>query len=602
MSAKTTYNIHNKTLRNMKARHYMQTGVAVMAAAAIAVSCTDTWDDHYSENYGAGAASGETLWENMKKDKSLAPFMEVLEACRPDKNGSYKDMLDGNQTFTVWAPVITEDEARQWIDRYKGEGSKKREENVTLNQFVENHIALYGQPVWAETADTVKMMNGKIMTVTASTLNGEIELDGDGIPSSNGMLYKVKRPVPFTPDIWERIRMEATGGDDGLDSLYAFLRSWERVELDEEASVPGDINANGEQEYRDSVTYTYNEFLQYADAEIKSEDSLYWYVAPTNKAWRENYERYRGYFDYHVNNPDRDSLQRTYSGLMFAGSTFFSVRGQKQPFNEANPDSIVGTRHVSYSEEYDKYYKFERPKQPGGILYGLEPLECSNGLLYKASEWNASPTKMREMSTIKVEAENGYTIALDSQYTVATRVSASNLDSFKVSNGAYLVVRSSRNRPNSTLYQPQIAIEIPDILSNCPYDIKVVFASPLAGNAAATEDAALKRQITASIKRYSALNDKDNDEYQNGLAGRGDIVLCKDKDVDATKMDTITVTEGKYFDGFIVCGYGEDSPRAWLTIQSHRGLKSENGYTGDLAIDCVIFEPHPEAATGNDEK
>ena len=34
----------------MKLKYYIQTGVVALAAATVGVSCTDTWDDHYSVN------------------------------------------------------------------------------------------------------------------------------------------------------------------------------------------------------------------------------------------------------------------------------------------------------------------------------------------------------------------------------------------------------------------------------------------------------------------------------------------------------------------------------------------------------------------------
>ena len=79
------------------------------------VSCTDTWDDHYSVN---GTVPGATLWENMQLDESIRPFVKVLDSC------GYKDILNSNQVFTVWAPEITDAEAQEWIDTYKREKSQ----------------------------------------------------------------------------------------------------------------------------------------------------------------------------------------------------------------------------------------------------------------------------------------------------------------------------------------------------------------------------------------------------------------------------------------------------------------------------------------------
>ena len=74
----------------MKLKYYIQTGVVALAAATVGVSCTDTWDDHYSVN---GTVPGATLWENMQLDESIRPFVRVLDSC------GYKDILNANQVL-----------------------------------------------------------------------------------------------------------------------------------------------------------------------------------------------------------------------------------------------------------------------------------------------------------------------------------------------------------------------------------------------------------------------------------------------------------------------------------------------------------------------
>ena len=63
-------------------------------------------------------------------------------------------------------------------------------------------------------------------------------------------------------------------------------------------------------------------------------------------------------------------------------------------------------------------------------------------------------------------------------------------------------------------------------------------------------------------------------------------------------MDTVTVTTGFKFP---VCNFEEEDPRVLLTIQSIKGRTVPDGYSKDLAIDCVIFEPRPTSSSGSDE-
>ena len=230
--------------------------------------------------------------------------------------------------------------------------------------------------------------------------------------------------------------------------------------------------------------------------------------------------------------------------------------------------------------------------QAGGLLHGLTPQDCSNGRLYKATDWRIPPTKLIYMTPVQVEAEyaNNYsTVTLSGDLTSiqVNAVEATN-ENFKVSAGGYLVVKDARSGRTN---QPEITFKIPSTLSNCPYDIKVVFASPLAGDSLAKEDAQLKRQFTAKIRYYSS-------RTGDMIEGSNAVTLCTDVDVDATKMDTVTVATG--FES-PVCNYGEEDPRVLLTIQSIKGRTVPDGYSKDLAIDCVIFEPRPTSGSGSDE-
>ena len=571
----------------MKLKCYIKAGVVAMAASTIGMSCTDTWDDHYSVN---GTVPGATLWENMRLDESIHPFVRVLDSC------GYKDMLNGTQTFTVWAPKITDEEAQRWIDTYKSEKSQgvKDDYNTTLNQFVRNHLAIYNHQVSSETDTIVEMMNGKRMSLTAGSVGGALT-DGISVPSSNGVLYKLEGEVPFTPNIWERIRMRCDASDDGMDSVANFFLSWNRTELDEKASVPGPV-VDGKTVYLDSVMYDYNSFFDMYGS-IDSEDSSYWFVAPTNKVWREKVEEYRKYFEYHSElKEDGDSLQDMYSKRMVLHASFFNMNENVKDGVYGDPaDSLCST---SYTTHMLGYSKFDRPFGAGGLLEGLTPEECSNGRLYVAKDWRVPPTITSLMRKIEVEAEysNNYTTRrlTDPEETDENKLpdpmQVSSVkavsDSFKVSSDGYLLVRDPRTGRSR---QPEISFKIPYTLSNCPYDIKVVFATPLAGDPQDSANAALKRQITAKIRYYGSRTGEM-------IKGTNAITLSENLDVDATKMDTVTVAEGVKFP---VCNFAEQDSRVLLTIQSIRGRSAPDGYSQDLLIDCVIFEPRPEG--GNDE-
>ena len=196
---------------------------------------------------------------------------------------------------------------------------------------------------------------------------------------------------------------------NGLETVYAhhaktLVRSGDYV-------AAGQPVAQADADH--GAVYTY--FTMMGD--IESEDSLYWFLAPTNKIWREHVDTYKNYFVYHTElGEEGDSLQNLYAKELLTANSFFSVREQEPPFNEEDPDSIISTTYSPYDPDFSV---FEWPKRSGGILEGLTPQECSNGLLYTATDWRMKPTDLNIMSTIKVEAGKPVTVEYMAKATEA---------------------------------------------------------------------------------------------------------------------------------------------------------------------------------------
>ena len=72
--------------------------VAFLSAMFVGTSCTEEWDDHYSDN-GANTKNG-TILEYIKTDASLSDFCEVVVAL-----GCADSLLNQSRAYTLWAPV-----------------------------------------------------------------------------------------------------------------------------------------------------------------------------------------------------------------------------------------------------------------------------------------------------------------------------------------------------------------------------------------------------------------------------------------------------------------------------------------------------------------
>ena len=579
-------------------KYYLRVSIAAFAAAIACPSCNDAWDDHYDvQGDLVSGTAGASLWENLNTDAELAPFNRVLKAC------GYDVILNSPQMYTVWAPVITDEQADEWIKIYNDEVQAGRtgEENAAIKEFVMNHVALYNHQINPQTNETVMMRNGKYMTLTSNTIktfseavSEHVSITDVRVPSSNGMMYKVVETLPYFRNIWEAIQADSVG-ENALDSVAHFFASFEKKILDPESSVPGDIDSDGNQHYIDSVLYRYNDFFtgsselagRRRQGYINVEDSLYYFLAPTNSVWKEKVEEYKKYFvcAHDATSAEKlahykDSLMNLYAKTALIESCFFNARRQTDAtMNDSICSTLWSGPSMFSAADYSGAYRFNKPFADNGIFGGLTYEENSNGRLYKTSDWRILPSQTF-IQPIKVEAENNQYYTIDESNMIITRESQNN-DSCKVSGERYIVL--SDIRTSGQYSNPSITFDIPNTLSNCPYDIKVVFATRLANNKLDSTDIK-PRQVTVALNYYreNAGFLANPETYLSNVEVRGDV------------MDTLLVTSAK--GPFIprVCNFPfESDERVQLTISS-RVRRTQTTYSPNLAIDCIIFEPRVE--------
>lgn len=568
----------------MKQKYLAKLGVAAFAVALGCASCTDTWDDHYKSD--AGVASNETLWEVMQKDPDLIPFNKVLTACGYDK------ILNAQQVYTVWAPEISEARAEELINQYNLEKQRgvKDDDNSMINQFVKNHIALFNHQL-SNDNDTIKMMNGKFMIANSLKFNNNVDMvQNYGVPARNGFVYKLTNEEAFFPNIWERLQADSIG-DNGLDSIANYFASYNEYYFDAEASVPGGV-VDGEIVYLDSVTYLYNTLFM-SKGQINVEDSSYWFVAPTNKIWREQLEKYSTYYDYNTRNasmlPTYKEYQYEFVRSAIINDLFFNMNSS---YNQHVNDSLCSTAY-NVKDTYHGYGYFEKPFVGNGLLAGLdEPFEASNGYVYKMKDWKIEPS-FSFVRPIEIEAENTLRFTVGSsedtenelKTKTATVVRTGNTSNYDVSNEAYLIIDD--NNAIQSRREPSVTFDIPDILSNIPYDIKVVFATAKAQDINSKDT--LNRKVTAQIEMYNSTTSNDFARPTN---------LTTNMIVDGTKMDTLVVSKPA---GFIskVCGYNDEVIRVKLILKSVATVSevNNNRFARRLLIDKIILVPRPVLET-----
>lgn len=527
----------------------------VVVATLVLTSCNDDWNEHYE----SATSPGGSLWHAISTNQELSNFARVTQAC------GYDRILDGDQTFTVFAPSnssFTAAEADALISSYNQQLAKgvRNNDNTVVRRFLQNHIAQYRHPVSSLTNNTITLMNDKYATLTGSQLNGK-NFSMKNSSCDNGLLFTLETKMEYVPNVLECLDIE-----EDLDSVFLFLSSHNVYEFSEAQSVPGEI-IDGVTHYLDSVTVLTNDLLT-TYGRINSEDSTYWFVAPTNTEWNRLLDEYTPYFNYADNVAARDSMKYTNSRLAIIGGGFFSRTNNP---DIAFVDSAVSTQALSAQIRKqqgisDSYYIYQRPFDKGGVFYGTTDIPCSNGHVLKTEKSNISKYETF-MQTITVEAENNQyqdtLINAVSPMTV-TQVTSNNEFYSQISGGAYVEVI-----PTNPSARVAVGFKVPNLLSGVKYDIYAVFAPATAADPLAVDEASMSFRVLSRIRQSN----------QDGVMTEPPFRYAKS--VDGTKVDEVLLQSGVRL---TTCSWGLPNPTVRLELQSNT-----DGAT--LRIDRIIFRP-----------
>lgn len=582
------HNIYNKVM-----------GVAI--AALTLIGCSETWDDHYDAS--APGVSNSSLWKAIKDAPNLKNFASVVEAT------GYDQQLNSTQVFTVFAPTddkFTQAQAQALINTYQTEKASgvRDEQNSVIKEFVKNHIALFNYSVSEGRSDSVMMLNGKPQLLTDKQFGGVDQTTTNAL-YENGVLFTVDGVVPYFPNVFEYLAKDAD-----LDSVKNFFynKNYFYYEIfNANKSVPGEV-IDGQTHYLDSI-YDLNNLLFYGrsfiNAELNAEDSTYWMVVPTNATFDALLTKYGSYFNYDdkilndlkpATRRSLDSLRYTNPRLAIMQGTVFSRTTNS---DKALNDSAMSTNACPFNYRYSywgadtlHYYQYYNPKAAGGVFGGTTNVACSNGQVMKATTWNVKPSETF-MRDIIIESESSK--AVDSLKKFKNKkgeledvcsyryryVDNGNPFANYVSNRGYLELKPKTGQTVS------VTFNLPEVLSNVPYDIYVRTAPALAGEIG--NDTTVSDNERAPMKFRCQLSWRKADGTTMLEPFTADIMTTRDA------VDEILVKAGHQFE---VCTYGveEADCQGKLTIESRaRTTEIEEGTATDvLRIDCILLKPREE--------
>ena len=514
-------------------------------------SCSD-WNDHY-EGTADAASEGATIWQQMKATPELSDFCDVLEQTKVYRMHkktpvSYADLLSGGQSFTVLAPVnntFNKDSLLQLVQTVRGDSAVEK-------SFVQNHIT---RSLVSSSPNNAKMLmlNMKHMTMENGLVdNTPVKLANT--KSSNGMFHILQHALPYKHNI-----LEMLCDNPQLTDIGANIMSFNEDIFDPTSSVSNGV-IDGVPIYVDSVVYERNRLLENVGL-LDAEDSTYLVVVPTTEGWREIYNETSQYFLYDKSVDKRDSLQQYYTMSALLEDAVFNMTDQK-----SIQDSLISVPYLRTNQSFEKgkkvYHVFQKPFEEGGILYGANKLDCSNGRIYTTPKWSFKPTDTF-FKELRTEGESTWMLTQerDCSYNIRRQIADS------ISSGSYLQII-----PKSGTSNWELTFRISNTLAG-DYDIcMVLLPQSVAG---------LNNGKPCKFKATINYVDEDNNAQSFN---------CNNTQFEsnAERVDTIVVAEGFHFP---TCNYDQNEVKVTVKLQCSILARETSRYSREMYLDCIYLRP-----------
>jgi hypothetical protein len=535
-------------------------GCAICAATT---ACSD-WDDHYDLSNSADG-SGITLWQQLQAEPELSDFCQVLQQTKVFRmhkktSVSYADLLNSGQSFTVVAPkngTFNRDSLIRLTETAQGD-------SVVEKFFVLNHLSRSTTSM-KEVDQQMLLLNSKYVTLSGNTIQG-VSVNSPNRHAKNGVFHITSRPLPYDYNLYE-----ALCDMQDMSAIGSILRQYEEDYFDADNSVSSGI-VEGVPVYVDSVVIERNRILERIGY-INSEDSLYWVVAPTSEGWNRAWEEALKHFVYDETVLKRDSVQQFWSTRALLDDAVFNMTDQKSV-----EDYIVSVPYLNWRKSYNTgkpiFHIFLYPFLPGGILYGAQAVNCSNGILYKVNEWPFTPEETY-LKEIWAEGESTWLITEEKECTYNGR----RLVTDSISDNAYLQIIPRTARSNW-----ELTFRVNNTLA-ADYDICAVILPKTVANQTSPDMRKCKFKATIN---YVDLTGKpqsfncNNTQFQNN----------------PEKVDTIVLAEAFHLPA---CNYDQSDIKVSVKLQCSITTRETSSYAREMFLDCIYLRPRSSASLNNNE-
>ena len=524
--------------------------VLLLAAAAHGmVSCSDTWDDHYDVADSNGTSS---LLQLVESDPQLSDFRELLGMTHIFRNHrtdvTYADLLGGDQSLTVWAPVNGTFD----IDSLRRVCQTEQGDSTVGQHFVQNHIARNVYNMNSHTSESVKMLNDKFLSLTPTSLYDATVQPGQyNLPARNGLLHVVDNDAAYTYNVYEGLTSL-----DEFRHIGNFLSRYEKQELDEGSSIVAGIE-DGNKVYSDSVMVKMNDLFR-VFGRVMDEDSTYAMLVPDQPTWQKAYDEARQYFNF-AGVEKGDSISDYWTNVSLMSDLFINRNMQR-----SEQDSIFTTSYSWLDWPYHVYYK---PYEAGGLMDPAnikDSLLCSNGYIYRMRQWPFSAKELY-FHPITTQGEWESNRLEYTNCTFNTRAAIGDT----ISGNAYVDIMAQNNRDWTVTY------EINNTLSGT-YNIYAVIL-PKTVYLANSRDFK-PNKFYGSMTYIDENGDKQKVEFGNESSTFSN---------DPYRADSVLIGQCT----LPVCNYQQPDATVTVTLNCFVRTNEMARYSREMFLDCIYFEP-----------
>ncbi len=604
--------------------------VGTFMSAAIAAGITACSDDHFDIN--SDVLGKQTIWENIQSDENLSQYADILKRVNystteeKTTKETYADLFNGEQTFTVWAPVNGSFDY-DYYDNLLKSGIRDSIYKVE-RELIRNNMTRFSHVVNGNDSIKLDLFNMKAAWLNCSnaTFKGQA-ITKPNIGSSNGVLHILSAPAQYQPNLYEFL---ATRPE--LDSINAFIKSYQITEFDEKASTQGPT-IDGQITYVDSITYIDNEYTRrFMGAKLEVEDSNYVMILPTNEAWEKTLEKTQKLFKFKASYK-QDIHTQTEQGVDT------TIIGKEIKFTQAELDSMVNLfskNAICQDLAFNANWQYEQIpitsiadiraaearkdslrstagevfKYPGTLnetngqyvveanfvdmFGGKDPIETSNGYAYIVDEFNYpfetyAPTRKLD-ATIFFESNDNQC----SPSVLAARYDKPKvvIDGETVQTDSVFSYRYLKMAAKATTSQPGAFFMMDDVLSS-KYDIYVVIGYNTDYNlqnkfrAYISYDTDSKRVANEALKNP---NEDAVDAAGESIYGSNNFVnrpIHYNSDGEVAFTDTICIA--KDFE-FPISYYGIGDAYPTIQIKSNFTTKEKSSYTREIWVNAIIMK------------